>query len=227
MNAEDYAWATARRLGREVRRIPGMGVDPAYFPPASAPERMAARAALGLEATETVLVYAAEFSLRKNQTLGLSLLSHWHTAHPERQLRLLLPGDGELLTFCRDKAHSLGLGHLAIFPGYRADIRPYYLAADIALSTSLSEGLPFHLVEAMTCGLPVLATDIKGHRELVTSGCEGYLYPPGAPEIAVRQGELLAEAPQARGVAARLKAADYSLAKVFPEITGIYQQFLS
>ena len=53
------------------------------------------------------------------------------------------------------------------FLGYVQNMEDLYPICDVAVSSSKTEGLPFNVMEAMACGLPVLISDIKGHRDLV------------------------------------------------------------
>ena len=55
----------------------------------------------------------------------------------------------------------------------------WYPLCDIVVSPSQAEGLPFHLMEAMSCGLPAVVSDIKGHRDLISPGKNGLLFPLG------------------------------------------------
>ncbi|MDR0435044.1 MAG: glycosyltransferase [Gracilibacteraceae bacterium] len=229
MNRDDYAYAAARRLGRETRLIPGMGVDLARFPATSAAERERERAALGLGPADLALVYAAEFSARKNQRQAVRALALLRRERPALAWRLYLPGAGAEAAACRAEAQAAGLGERVIFPGQVQDVRPYYRAADMVISTSLSEGLPFHLTEAMATGLPALAADARGHRELVIPGVTGELFPPAdAAALAALIAEL-GQDPSRRaelGGRARERAALFGLEAAFPVITGIYREIL-
>ena len=66
-----------------------------------------------------------------------------------------------------------------IFAGYRADVIGLMKMSDLYVMTSYREGLPVSMLEAMACGLPVVATDIRGARELIVQGQGGYLVQPG------------------------------------------------
>ena len=97
-------------------------------------------------------------------------------------------------------------------------------AADIAVSSSRSEGLPFNIMEAMACGLPSVASAVKGHTDLI--GPEnGLLYPYGdakafaaAVERLVSDAALRAEL----GQAGREKMQRYALDAVLPQVMDRY-----
>ena len=103
-----------------------------------------------------------------------------------------------------------GLGARLHRLGYRADVAAVLAASDIFVLPSHFEGLPMSVIEAMLCGLPVVASDIRGPREQVVDGQTGLLVPPAkvAP-LAAALGRLIAdEAARARmGAAGRSRAA--------------------
>ena len=81
-------------------------------------------------------------------------------------------------------------------------------------------------MEAMACGLPVIASDVKGHEDLVRSGENGLLYPYNEENAFVSAvWELLFDRTRSRMSDAALKAMDvYGLARVMPELTAIYEK---
>ncbi len=168
MNDWDQAFAEKYRLGREVVRIPGVGVDFTRFIPGGREEL---RRTLGLEPRDVLLLYPAEFSGRKNQRFLIRALRKL----PERVF-LALPGRGALLEDCRRQAASLGLERRVFFPGQLSELGSWYAAADVSVSASRYEGLPFNIMEGMYAGNPVVASRVKGHTDLVKVGEGGFLY---------------------------------------------------
>ncbi len=221
MNAEDLRLAQKYRLaGRgTLCSIPGMGVDQWKFRPMPALERAGARAALGFHEDDAVAMYAAEFSPRKNQAALLRAFALAAADCP--RLRLILAGDGALREECRALAQSLGVADRVEFPGQLAAMERWWPLCDFAVSSSRSEGLPFNLMEAMSCGLPVAATRVKGHVDLVEHGRTGFLCTPGADaELAAALREL-AWSPAMRermGQEAARRAEAWSLERVFPQV---------
>lgn len=175
MNRQDTEIARKHRLCRgQVIQIDGMGVEFDRFVPADAGQRLAARESFGIPREAFVLVYAAEFSKRKNQQ---SLIRAF--AKLPQEAWLLLAGRGSEQEACKALAQELGVADRMVFAGFVGDVERCYHAADVCLSTSRSEGLPFNLMEAMHCALPVVATDVKGHQDLVEQGKTGFLVPYG------------------------------------------------
>ena len=168
MNEWDRILAEKHRLGREVVKIPGVGVDFSRF---SFGEREEMRQTLGLGSEDVLLLYPAEFSGRKNQSFLIRALRML----PER-VCLALPGQGALLEDCRSLAAELGLEKRVFFPGQLSELRDWYAAADVSVSSSRYEGLPFNVMEGMYAGKPVVASRIKGHTDLIGEGTGGFLY---------------------------------------------------
>ncbi len=92
---------------------------------------------------------------------------------------LTIAGDGPELVPLMQQAQSLGLDDRIDFVGWksRQDLLPYYHEANLFLFPSRHEGMPNSLLEAMSCGLPAIATDIAGNQELVVDGENGLLLP--------------------------------------------------
>ena len=238
MNHEDLAIAKKYKLCRNPEKlyyINGMGIDLARFqqvrdvPPSMVSEW---RKSFGLKENDFAFVYAAEFSKRKNHQLllrgfarALDLLRKEEGLAAD-SLKLVLAGDGVLLEEAKALSAELGIEDQVIFPGYVRNIPELYACCQAAVTTSRIEGLPFNVMEAMACGLPVIASDIKGHQELVTHGENGLLFESwNLEQLADGIIEIYKNAP----LRMRLidKSADkinlFSIDNVKPEIIEIYQ----
>jgi glycosyltransferase involved in cell wall biosynthesis len=101
-------------------------------------------------------------------------------AHPEA--RLVLVGDGPCRPELEAQARALGVMTSVTFAGFRAPARPFVAAARLLVQPSLTEGMPNAVLEAMSAGLPVVASRVGGVPELVVDDETGLLVPPGDPE---------------------------------------------
>jgi len=229
INEEDYAVAAGRSFpaGR-VERVHGVGVDLAAFQPPSEARKRELKERLGYRDSEFLLFYAAEFNRNKNQQLLLRALALLQPSHPSA--RLLLAGDGPLLAECRELADRLGVGEKVRFLGYRRDVDAIVPACDLAVASSYREGLPVNVMEAMACGLPVVATDNRGHRELVQPNLNGWIVPADDPRrLAEAVASLIENEVQRRrmgAVGAVLVRERYSLESVLSEQVRIYSAYM-
>lgn len=215
MNSYDHTLAKKYRLGAQVSAIPGMGVDFSRLDSRSA-ENL--RQKLGIREDTFLLLYAAEFSRRKNQQELLRAMA----GLPEKTV-LALPGDGGNLKKCKALAEKLGIAHRVFFPGFAENMGDWYAIADAVISTSRSEGLPFHIMEAMHFGLPIIASEIKGHTDLLTRENTGLLYPSGdVPALRAAILRLMDEPSLCRHSGTAANA--YALAQVLPQIMAHYRR---
>ncbi len=168
----------ARRLliCRHARAV-GNGRDPAMFRP-DAGARAAVRAALGVPEERVVVTAVSRLVRHKGYPELLAAMRQ-----VDAELWIVgsrLPSDhGEDLGPCFAQA---GLGGRLRMLGYRSDVAAILAASDIFVLPSHFEGLPMSVIEAMLCGLPVVATDIRGPREQVVHGVSGLLVPPATIE---------------------------------------------
>lgn len=100
-----------------------------------------------------------------------------------KRLRLLIVGEGEVREKCITMIRSAKAENLAWFPGERTDIPELMRVMDLFVLPSLGEGISNTILEAMSSGLPVVATKVGGNIELVKEGKTGKLIPPSDPEI--------------------------------------------
>ena len=96
--------------------------------------------------------------------------------------RLLMVGDGPLKIEAMKILEASGFGELAEFPGSSNDVPEMMGKMDLFVLPSLAEGISNTILEAMSCGLPIIATDVGGNPELVENGKTGLIVPPADPE---------------------------------------------
>lgn len=103
----------------------------------------------------------------------------------------LIAGEGELRFQLEQMVKNYGLEDTIRFLGLREDVPNLMFASDIFVLSSLWEGLPGVVLEAMASGLPVVATDVGGTSELVEDGINGYIVTPGNPVMMANAVEKL------------------------------------
>ena len=113
-----------------------------------------------------------------------------------RRLRLVMIGDGPLRAECKQLLDAAQISDLAWLPGERNDVAAIMGGLDCFVLPSLAEGISNTILEAMACGLPVIATDVGGNADLVKSGITGQIVPAGDPETMAQQIVRFANAPE-------------------------------
>jgi glycosyltransferase EpsD len=227
MNHEDYEIAQKHRLYKDkLYYIDGMGIDLKRFTPVTNDERLEIRKKLGFSKNDFLFVYAAEFSKRKNQSLLIHAFANVCSQIPNA--KLLLAGDGVLLKECEMLAKKLNVDKQIQFLGYIDDMRGLYASCDVCVTTSRIEGLPFNVMEGMACGLPVIASDIKGHRELIDDGVTGLLFESeNQKELEYRLVTIYKNSDLYRKLRSneRLKVLKFDVEKVSKSIMKIYESY--
>lgn len=184
-SAEQERWLI-EQVGAEPSRVSHIssGVDSLEFHP-----RLGPHAAVGPEGfmrdDAFVIGSVGRMDDAKNDTTlveaFLRLISSPHVAHG--RLRLLIVGDGPMRAECQAMLERAGAGHRAWLPGERPDTAQLMRAMDLMVLPALAEGSGNVLLEAMATGLPVVATTVGVHKELVQPGLTGILVPPMSPDI--------------------------------------------
>ncbi|MBQ9784647.1 MAG: glycosyltransferase [Clostridia bacterium] len=173
MNRDDLNIVQKHRLCRgEVFFIDGMGIPDVM----EIPERDAAlRATYAPNAEDILCTFVGELSGRKNQSF---LIRATEKLRAEGlPVRLLLLGEGGERENLEQEISVLGLEDSVFLAGNREPIAPYLGVADVYVSASVSEGLPFNVMEAMSFGLPIVMSDTKGQNDLKTDTDAAVLYP--------------------------------------------------
>jgi glycosyltransferase involved in cell wall biosynthesis len=139
-------------------------------------EREAARRELGLGGDDLAVLQVARLDYLKDHATAVRTIGRVAGRCPS--VCLLLAGEGPEREAIRAQVERLGLTNQVRFLGLRQDVPRLLAAADLFLLTSISEGIPLTLIEAMAAGLPVVSTRVGGTGEVVIDGETGLLTPP-------------------------------------------------
>lgn len=96
-------------------------------------------------------------------------------------VKLTFVGDGPLREELKEQVSQMGIGDRTVFAGKTADVMVFLAQFDVVAGSSLREGLPLAILEAMAAGRPVVTTDVGGNKEAVIDGVTGLLVSPGDP----------------------------------------------
>lgn len=149
------------------------GIDVDAF--SDAADRASARAALGAAPGELAMLQVARLDYLKDHATAVRTLARVAARQPEA--RLVLVGDGPERPTVEAVARESGVADKIRWLGTRHDVARLLPGADVFLLTSISEGIPLTVAEAMAAGLPVVATDVGGLAEMVAHGDTGFLAP--------------------------------------------------
>jgi glycosyltransferase involved in cell wall biosynthesis len=203
------------QYGVDPRRITVIhnAVELPAEPQRSAGELNEKKRRLGLSGDERVVLAVGRLSVEKGFPDLVEAVAQLRALHPEIPVRLVILGEGSERQHVEDVVRSAGLGVVVTMPGRVRDVSPYYDIADLVVMSSLSEGSPNVLLEAMAAGVPVVATAVGGIPEIVVDGEHAILVPPSDPSaLSQAIGLALTDRPgsQKRARAARnLIAARY------------------
>ncbi|ASN06001.1 glycosyltransferase family 1 protein [Virgibacillus necropolis] len=228
INQEDYQLAKNQFKAKQIEHVHGVGIDNNRFKPVTANKKVELKKSFGYKADDFLLFYAAEFNRNKNQSFLLRSLALIKDEVPNA--RLLFAGEGALFENCLEQAKTLGISHMVDFLGFRNDIHKLVPMCDIAVASSFREGLPVNIMEAMACGLPVVAVDNRGHRELIHNNENGWLVKNNAIDIFSQKVVQLATSKGLKenfGENSRdLILSTYSINNVLAEKSRIYTTYM-
>lgn len=172
INKEDYNIAQ-KFHAKKTEFVPGIGVHTDEFRNVAV-GRNAKRKELGFSEKDFVFMSTGQLSVRKNHEVIIKALSKIK----DDRVKYLIVGFGELDQELKELVIKLGLKNRVIFTGYRGDVKELLHGVDGYAFPSLQEGLPASLMEAMSVGLPVVCSKIRGNEDLIKDGNGGYLYDP-------------------------------------------------
>jgi len=211
----------------EKFRVLPLGLD---LDPLAAPDealRAGSRGELGVGDGEVLLVFVGRIVPIKRLDRLLRAVAQARESEP--RLRLAVVGDGDERPQLERQAAELGIAADVFFLGYRRELRPVFAAADVAVLSSDNEGTPVSLIEAAAAGLPAVATDVGGVREVVSEET-GIIVPrDDVASLASAMVELAADAPRREscGRAARGRALGrYGAERLLGDIDALYRELV-
>ena len=219
------ATRAAFRVERPLEVIPNF-VDPAVFHPG---RRRDAGLRRGLaEPGERLLLHISNFRPAKDAPAVIEIF-----ARVCRQLpaRLLLVGHGPDVDRCAHRARQLGIADRVRFLGEHTDVARLLAAADLFLLPSRQEAFGLAALEAMACGVPVVAARTGGLPEVVEHGRTGYLLPPGDVDGMARCALELLQDPERHAAFSRAAAEAahrrFAAETVVPRYEALYRRLLA
>jgi glycosyltransferase involved in cell wall biosynthesis len=147
-------------------------------------EREECRRELGLTEQMFAIGFTGRIEKVKNLDLLINAFKTVFLQYPNS--RLVIIGNGEMQTSLQNQAKRLGIAEAVLWPGFCSNIPRMLSAIDMFVQTSVNEGLPLSLLEAMAAKKPIIATRVGGTVEVIQDGQTGILVDPGSEkEIAI------------------------------------------
>lgn len=222
INHEDFE--RAKRFAHcRVEYVPGVGVDLSRLERLSYGDSK--RRELGVDQESFAILSVGDLIPRKNQALIIRALA---LLPPD--FRLLICGDGAERANLESLSHDLGVNDRVQFLGFRNDVPAIMTACDCLAFPSIHEGLPVSVMEAMGCGLPVVASRIRGiDPDLIEDGVTGMFFEKNIPEALAEVIRSLGDDPAlARTISenARRHVRCFDVSKIMNDISKIYEEAL-
>jgi glycosyltransferase involved in cell wall biosynthesis len=184
------------------------------------------RAELGIAPNESVVAVIGRLVRDKGHEHALRAFAAVARKRPDA--RLLVVGSGKLEPELSDLADAVAPPGSVIFAGHREDIAAVLRASDLLLVSSLREGMPHVVLEAMVAGTPVVATSVAGIPEMIENGRHGLLVRPGSDQDLARAAlRLLSDRSLGRRLAAeageRVRS-EFSLATMLDRVEECFAE---
>ncbi len=173
INKEDYAFAKTHLHAKETRYIPGIGLDTEKIFSVNI-DRAEKRREIGLSENDFAILSVGELNDNKNHETVLKAISKLN----DKSVKYVICGKGDKEEYLRELAKSLNMEERLILLGYRTDIPQILKACDLFAFPSKREGLPVSVIEAMSSGLFVVGSKIRGNTDLIKEGKSGFLCNP-------------------------------------------------
>ena len=223
INKEDYAFARKKLKAKEILYVPGVGIRTERF--RNTPEqRQEKRQELGFGNQDFLMLTVAEMTVNKNHITNLQAIALLKDTKEYEHLHYLICGRGEQWASLEASAKELGIADHVHFLGYRTDAPALYGASDLFLFMSFREGLPVALMEAMSSGMPIVCSRIRGNTDLIEDGQNGIFAENNPQAVADAILELYRNPERAKklGSNAAESAAAYDEAAILSKVKEIY-----
>jgi glycosyltransferase involved in cell wall biosynthesis len=233
-NRDDFEQYLARKIvtPQNATVISGSGIKTDLYDPDKIPQsdREQIRAELGISHNSILVTMVARLIRSKGIYEFMGAAKILRKRYPYIYLLLVGPLDNESVDRLTPEAIS-EIPNYIIWQGERRDITQILAATDIFVLPSYREGIPRVLLEAASMGLPLVATDVPGCREVVENGVNGFLVPPRNVQALAQAIEVLVDQPELRqrfGRSARQKVVkNFDISIVADQMIAIYRELLA
>lgn len=173
INDEDFFRAKKFFKIKIIKKVDGVGYNCEKYFPVSVEEKEKLRKKYGYKSDEKILIYVAELNKNKNQKMLILMLKE--LLKTNENVRLVLAGADNINGYYQKFAKETGVYEKIDFKGHCENIDDLLHISDIAVASSIREGLPVNVMEALGCGLPAVLSNNRGHRVLVKDNYNGFV----------------------------------------------------
>lgn len=216
---EDYELAS-KKFKTHVYHIHGVGANSSKFYVLSNDEKKNVRKELGIFEDTKVIVNVGELLPNKNQKTAILAMKKVVEKYPTA--KLFIAGNGPELNNLENLVKENGLENHVEFLGYTLELNKYNNIAECSLACSFREGLPLNVMEAMLCENAVVASNNRGHRELVEDGVTGFIVEPTDVEAFADRIIKVLDNPTVYATQALEKAQYFTDKSVYVELKKVY-----
>lgn len=168
INQEDYQLAKKRMKAKRLYYVPGVGIDVDALR-IHGMNSLLTKGDLGVPQDDVVILSVGELNKNKNHETVIKAVAQLPDVH------YVIVGEGALKEHLLRIAQNYNVADRVHLLGFRKDAREIYYLADIYCHPSFREGLSVAIMEAMAAGLPIVCSDIRGNRDLITNSQSGLL----------------------------------------------------
>lgn len=216
---EDYKLAK-NKFKTNVYHIHGVGANSEKYYVFDDKQKKSVRKELGITDDTKVIINVGELLPNKNQRTAILAMKDVVKKYPTA--KLFIAGNGPELDNLTNLVKESKLEKNVELLGYTLELNKYYNIADCALTCSFREGLPLNVMEAMLCGNAIVASNNRGHRELVKDGVTGFIV--GATDVDAFADRIIKvlDNPTIYAKSALEKAQLFTDKNVYKELGNIY-----
>lgn len=184
INKEDYEITKEKLKPKKAYLLNGVGLDLSKYKKLGEKEISEKRNELGLSKEDFVVLMIAELNKNKNHIQLINAMEILKEKYPN--IKAICIGDGDMMNSLNEYVNVNSLQNNIFMLGYREDVNNLINISNIGILMSYREGLPRNIMEFMACGRKVIATDIRGCRDIVCNDSVGQLVDVGDYEATAK-----------------------------------------
>lgn len=221
---EDYEFAKRHLKTNRIEHINGVGMNTERFRTICEQKVREIKSEFNIKQQDIIFTYVAELNENKNQILLIETIDKLKQKFSN--VKLLLVGDGNYKEKYQKEIINRNLQQEILLLGRRDDIAEILSITEIYLASSIREGLPVNVMEAMYMKLPIIATNNRGHRELVQNDVNGYILNNNVTEFVEKIEEIIKDDNRIKILKHNSyeKSLDYQIDKVIEAMEKIYEK---